>query len=448
MSAFKRKVNKRAKSASKKVNRFYLGESIDLVRFLMASCFYYNLILFLYYYQYQTGRCAFQPLLYIPSIVVVFVLHEIFRYIKQPALAAAAGILVTVLVFVYYPIDRMQFLLGLVMVLCLVTEFFTSGTRIDPSGTGGAWFLRVGNTVWGTGILVTMLLHIIIADNKRNMSIKPAECLRIMSVVLCIYILLLLIYRYLKLFFDYYRRKKKIDIVMKQQVKRVAGFAGIFAAGAGILIYFISMYLAGFFNQVIGFVGGLLSRITLTANDPESTQEPLKLNEAFPNEAQQLEEHLKIGQAGPFGKILTIVFMLIFAGFILYMIFMIYKSISNMSFTREADSDSIHVVRDESFQQLRRFRKFSFYKHGSGVNESIRRYYYRMLLRFRLKGKLGNITDMTAEDIRKDLSEDKKKEMYIKEITPIYQAARYGEKDLSRQEAEKAKELCEKMTDF
>ena len=431
----------------KKDKPMYLYFCMDTLRFLCFCCFCYTLLLLLDYTQFLSGSHAFAPAAYLPWLGLALLQHGNRSILRRMPLVLAGGAFVSFLCFRYYPSETRRLTAGWVMLAAVLLEWLGSLQHARMAKSGDVHILRREIVVWGAGSLFLMPIPWIFARRELSLTVKPSYCLRWMSVVFCCYILFLLLYEYAALFFGYFRRKKRVDPVMRQQVRRVMAFAAAFAAAAGIVIFLISGYGAG----LLGSLFAKIPAITGKKATPEPEMSAAPYDNTLPNNLQEsmenMEGQMKFGQAGPLGKILTVLFMLLFAATILYLLYRFYKSISGMTFNRAVESDEIHVETEEGTRQTSLRRRFHFYRHGSGVNESIRRSYYRMLVKLRMKGKLKDLSVMTTEDIEKEISKERKCKAQMEELTGLYQAARYGNDMLAAEDAENAKQLSESIAE-
>lgn len=439
------KLIKNTGNAPNKVgNRSGIRICMDIAAFLIAYCFYYTLMLFVFYFQYQAGNCQFMPLAYLPSILIFFLVHELIRRPENPWIAGISAGFAIFLTIILYPLRELKAVPGAILFVFAVVEFFSREKKIDKNGIGDALFLRLRNRIWGTGIIVLMVLHIIITIDGAQRAISPMYCLEIMCVILCVYFILFFLHKYMKMFYHYFRRKKQISFVMNEQVKRVLIFAGAFAAGVGVVIFIVSQYLSGALTKVFAAFIKWISGIELNIDKLDVAIKEAEYKSGLPLSdsgeiAKRTFEHSAV-----LSKLLYIILLLIVAAVLVYGIYVILRSFSKFKFVSDKNDD-FATDRQEFIVSTRKSEKSFFFRHGDSLNEKIRRYYYKMLLYFRKQGKLKRIEVMTAGDIAEILSEKKEQKKCMEEFTPIYEIARYSNESATKESVDKAKDISNRM---
>ena len=423
-----------------KIKRSGLRIALDAVSFFSAYCFYYCLMLFVFYFMYQAGNCDFKPLALLPTVFIFYLVHELIRIPENPWIAGILSLIVSLITCFYYPLEKLCFIPGIVLFIFAFVEFFSREKKIDRSGIGENWFIRIRNNIWGIGIVLVMVLHLILSARNTQREILPQECLFIMSIAACVYIITVFLHKYLKLFLQYFRRKKKISKLMNEQVKRVLVFVGSFAFGLGIIIFLFSRYFSVWLKTIFAKLLEWISGIKLM--DPIDTSKQAlenKMGVTLPDGNDIAVRAVK--GSSVFGQFLSFLFLLVVAVIIIYFIVMILRNMSKFKFVPEANDE--YSVEWQEMIISKDKGTYKFFKHGDSANEKIRKYYYRMLLSQRKKGKLKKIETMTAMDIEKELSEEKEQKESAEAFTPIYETARYSDTKVSKEDVEKAKELSQ-----
>lgn len=421
-----------------KIKRSGIRIALDVASFIAAYCFYYCLMIFMFYFMYQAGNCDFEPMALLHTVLIFYLVHEVIRIPENPWISGILAATVCVVTILYYPLEELFFLPGAVLTIFAFIEFFSREKKIDKSGLGDNWFIRIRNRIWGVGIVVVMIMHMILSARNTQRAILPSYCLYLMCLVGCVYIIMIFLHKYLKLFHQYFRRKKKISNVMNAQVKRVLVFAGSLAAGIGVFVFLFSPYFSQWltiiFKKLVEWISGIKIMDPIdTSSVPIEHKTPVTMSE---NNEIAIRA---VKGATVFGQVLSLVFMLIVTAIIIYCIVMILRNLSKFRFVSEATDE--YSVEWQEMIISKENGKRSFFRHGDSLNERIRKYYYRMLVSQRRSGKLKHIENMTSKDIEKELSEDISKKECIEEFTPIYDAARYSEASSSKEDVERAKEL-------
>lgn len=425
-----------------KIKRSGIRIAMDVVSFIAAYCFYYCLLLFMFYFMYQAGNCDFEPITLLPTVFIFYLVHEAIRIPENPWISGILAVVVCVVTVLYYPLEELFFLPGVILTIFAFIEFFSREKKIDKSGLGENWFIRIRNRIWGTGIVVVMILHMVLSARNTQRAILPSYCLYLMCLAGCVYILMVFLHKYLKIFHQYFRRKKRISSVMNAQVKRVLVFAGTLAAGIGVLIFLFSQYfsqwLTVIFKKLVEWISGIKIMDPIdTSSVPIEHKTPVTMSERNEIAIRAVKG------ASAFGQFLAFVFMLIVAAIIIYCIVMLLRNLSKFRFVSEATGE--YSVEWQEMIISKENGKRSLFRHGDSNNERIRKYYYRMLLQQRKKGRLKKIGTMTTADIEKEISFEISHKDSVEEFTPIYDSARYSAVSSSKEDVDKAKELLHRL---
>ena len=104
-------------------------KSIRVLNFLLSFCFFYCLLLFLYFNQYQfneekvrNGECAFQPFVYFSTIISFYLLYYVFRRFKNFIAILVLDLFIIVLSVAIYPINNQRYLLAAVMIMYIAVD--------------------------------------------------------------------------------------------------------------------------------------------------------------------------------------------------------------------------------------------------------------------------------------------------------------------------------------
>ena len=429
-------------TAPEKTYKNTMRIAIDVTGFLITFCFYYCLMLFLYYFQYSVGNCDFNPLLYLASVLIFYGVHKLFYVFVNPIIPSAISLILCFLVFAFYPIGKLKILLAIVLLIFAAMEFLTRDKKINKSGIGDALYLKLRNKVWGIGIGILMILHFLVNANGTDRSIKPTYCLTIMTGVLCVYIVLVFIDKYLKLFHNFFRRKKTIHPVMGKQVKKVLIFAGTFASGVGVIVFLFSGYFSKLLTIIFGGILKMLSKININPIDTSNQEETRYMEHVINESSGDFSTHSLSGTSA--GKFLAAIVSLAVAILVILGLIKILKSFSRFSFSENADEDMAEDKREFIVSTEKKHRHLSR-AFVSGNNERIRVLYIKLLKIFKKRKVLKKLENMTSGDIASEISDVNGCAIDIRPLTDIYDAARYSGEVSSKEAVEKAKEYSDKL---
>ena len=80
--------------------------------------------------------------------------------------------------------------------------------------------------------------------------------------------------------------------------------------------------------------------------------------------------------------------------------------------------------------------------YGNTNNEKIRKNYYKLIKYLSKKKALISTEKMTSGDIKTAISNNKVKSQYAKELTQLYDKARYSDANMKNDAVKKVKDLC------
>jgi len=427
------------KNSVKIHKRSGLRVAMDVTAFLATYCFFYCVMLFVVFFCYQAGFCEYEPLLYLPTIIIYFALHELMRRFENPWITGIIGIVFVVGTFFLYPTgNKIWMIPGIILFPYALIEFFTREKKIDKNGIGDTWIIRVKNTAWGIGIVVIMLLHSIISRGNTVRVIRPHTCLLHMSILLCIYIILCVLQRYMKVFHKYFRKKKQINPVLSEQVKKVIITVGCISVVVGIAIFIVSDHMAAILRIIVE------PYWEIDYYDYEVTNEELVIEPVY------YEDYARNGEVKQsktsavvlflLAKLIIFILVAIAVTVLIHAVIRILKNFARFRLKKQEEENFLDDKR-EFIVDTKKSKRFKLFKHGDSLNEKVRRYYYKLLLNKKHKGKLKRIKSMTVSDIQKELSETKAQESSMLQLSNIYEKARYSSDTVNKDEVDKAKNL-------
>lgn len=408
--------------------------AIDVVNFLISFCFYYCLMLFLYFYQYQVGNCDFEPLAYLASIVVFYLIHQVFNIFINPVIPAVINAVIIYITWFFYPIERLKIILILTLILFAIIDFLVRNKNIRKDGIGDNFYIRMSNHIWSAGMIVVFVLHMLLSSESVIRSVSPSDCLKIMCIIMCVFIILILVSNYLKLFHGHFRRKKKIHKVMQKQVRRVIIYAISFAAGIGFIVFIFSGFFSNMLSAILSWFLDLIGGIEIPAIlDTTIPDEHSHLNHAVSEGAGNISKYTRTGgsmeiSVGPIPAIALIVL-------IIWGIRRLLKSFSRFSMAKEMPTEMSKDMTEVIISTDEKQRKHLFFG-GRSFRARIRYNYAKVLMHFKKQGALKSAELMTCGQISDEIAKTP-----MNELSGIYEKARYSNAEIKREQVDKSQKL-------
>ncbi len=248
----------RKKRAALGTGKLKLGSSVGLLNFLMSFCFFFCLLLFLYFNRYQAdlersliGEADFQPEVYLGSITGFYLLHWIFCRVKKAWVMALADLAVVLCFCLLLPVRNERYLLGLALLFYVLTDCVQLGklaSRDDREME--IHFLGKSNFYWGVGILILMMGHFITARHGEiGLPCSSMVCTGWMLGTFFVYLILFMFQRYQYMFYHYFYKRKSIDQAVYGQTRKVLAFVLLVTGIAVGIVFTVVSLLTKLFNH-------------------------------------------------------------------------------------------------------------------------------------------------------------------------------------------------------
>lgn len=434
---------------------------LGVLNFLLSFCFFYCLMLFVYFNRYQAkpertlaGEVAFQPWIYLGSVASFFVLHQIFCRIRKLWGIILADMCVIVCSVLLIPISGDRYLLGIMLALYVFVDFVRLGKLEKKSDLEMEdHFVGKSNAYWGVGILLLLTGHFLTADHKSGLPMSSMQCMFWMLGVYFIYLVLYYFWKYEHMFDMHINKRKMVSQVAYGQMKKVIGFV-IFVAAAGTSLLFL---LAGMLTKVFEPYLDMLAKVLLglaalagisindsaygslfnsQGGDLPKLLEGQRQNGAIRHQAPT-SDSLRFFTTG---LLLVLLLLAVFA-----VAYMIFRKLATTAIPHKEDEDEILVV-DSGRERLQKGNGVLWRRRAEQTaNEQVRRTYRKMVVSQNRASKIRGLGRLTSGEIEEAVPKDGQAEEWMKEVTIVYDKARYSLKDVSMEDAGRVKTLCQQM---
>lgn len=437
---------------------------IHCINFLLSFCFFYCLLVFVYFNRYQAyplktlrGEAAFQPFVYLCSVCCFYILHQIFKNLKRVSLILLADAVVIGVSVYLFPIVGEKYLLGFALAFYVLTDFLILGNIEKRKDTEMELFFALKYAgYWGVGILLILIAHCITAEYESELPVTAASCTSILCVSLFVFLILFVIQKYAVYFYKHFYQKKAMNEVVKKQIMRVFAFVTLRTAAAGLAVFLLAAALTWIFAPYLSglyhIFDGVLSFLGMSVNDSEYA---FWFNSTGPDSSTFKEV---IRQQGSRNRndflmpVIQMILLLLFVIAVLLIFFMIYKKLKNASVVPVAEEEDTIVRKSENevIDTIR--KKADVLPKVYSPNEKIRQS-YRSLVSFKNKReKLNRLGKLTSGEIKESAAESPEEKALMEKITDTYDEVRYGDAVMDRQQAnafeakcQEVKKLCKKM---
>lgn len=433
---------------------------LGVLNFLLSFCFFYCLLLFVYFNRYQAvpertlaGEAAFQPWVYMGSVVSFFVLHQIFCRIKKLWGIVLADMCVIICSVVLLPVTGDRYLLGVVLIVYALADFVRLG-RLEKKNDLETedYFVGKSNRFWGVGILLLLTAHFLTANHKLGLPITSMQCMSWMLGVYFVYVVLYYFLKYEHMFYTSFKKRRTVNQAAYGQTRRVLVFV-IFAAAAGAaFVFLLSGMLTKIFEPYLDRLAklllGLASLAGISVSDSAYgslfNSKGGELPELLDGQRQNGAIQHQAASADTLRFAVTGILLLLLLLAFVAAAYMIFKKLAVTALLHREDEDEIVVV-DIPKERLQKKNGILRRKAGQTTNEQVRDSYRKMVARQNRVSKIPGLGKLTSGEIGEAVSGEGEAGAWMQEVTDVYDKARYSQGDVSMEEANRVKALCRQM---
>ncbi len=432
-------------NTSGKTRQFHSERFVLVINFLIQINFYYCLLLLGYFLLADRGKAVFQPFLYLGVTGIFLILYLIPRKFRRLWQIILLDILVIGASVMWYPLSYSRIWLGVVLLVFSAVELFVKGDSNDRARSI-VWFTN-NSGYWGVGIWLLIFLSVMMADDRSYAA--ASLCTRLMLIVFCVFFAEYLIQSYFYLIYDYFHRKKMIDSLDKKHVMRIVSLGTLCGVGISCIVYFLSGIVARLLDLVLEAVVRLWRMIWANYTgytdllNPAQTAAPAG-GETPKGNAREIIQYMNKNPLA--GKIAVIFAMAILLIVIMIVILYIYKMLRTTNYMSADEEDTVTVIRRQENEQSGQVVVRKRFRYGNSASEQIRRYYQKLVYQKNKERKIENLKNCTSGELAQQIPKTPQEKEDMKEMTALYDCARYRKELMPRSSAFRAKELYKKIT--
>lgn len=349
------------------------------------------------------------------------------------------------------PISGDRYLLGIVLALYVFVDFVRLGKLMKRNDLEMEdHFVGKSNAYWGVGILLLLAGHFLTADHKSELPQSSMNCMYLVLGVYFIYLVLYYVWKYEHMFCVHINKRKTMSKAAYGQTKRVLVFVLFSAAAGAALVFLLSGVLTKVFEPYLDILSRSLLELASLAGISINDSAYGSLFDSKGGEVPKLMEGQKHhGSIQHYastpdtlrffvtGILVLLLLLAVFAA-----AYMIFRKLAATAIPHREDDDKIVVV-DSGRERLQKGKgALRRRRMAQTANEQVRRSYYKMVVAQNRALKIQGLGRLTSGEIEEAVSDGGQAEEQMKEVTAIYDRARYSQKDVSTEDADRMQMLC------
>lgn len=428
--------------------------------FCSSFCFYYCFMLFVFYNRYEVNQGAFEPVKYLLSAALFFVVYMIFDKVNNLYFAVVAATAILILTVCFYPVSGMHLLNAVPMVVYIMFRIYDR-RRYQPK-----------LNVWrGYGIVALTGLHIITSGDNTQPAFSSQKCLKLMSIVFVIYLVLFLGLKFIRVLDEYYfnvtgntnyghiRRKiifskNKSDNAfqnlntdskcLQKHIRKSLFLFNTSIVGIGAIIIVVTQYFTNIVTYLFGLLNNVLNGFKLSPVEIEQSQNSARKYDIFVPKGSGNNYERTLMDSGMLRMVFNFIFTIVIIAAIVYFVRLIYRKVMGMKKFANDESDEIVNMSEADYDIYRASDAVSKIRYGSSANEQMRRLYRNTIMYLHKKQKIRQLDNKTVKEIEEpaNCEVDTK---YLQDLSDKYEYARYSNEKISVETLHEMKKLCKQL---
>lgn len=405
----------------------------------MKGLVLYCILLMTNFWKYQEGAGDFQPLLTASIVLLPMALSYIYCKWKDlsctllhaavTALWCAFGAL-TVSNGIYYIIAAV-----VAMGESLFQKFFLG----DMDARRYARRYKMQNYI-KYGVMIAMISMIMLQYSNpvsEQHPISPTTCCGYMVAAFGVYVLSIILYRYMFLQYNYFRQKERVGGYAYRQLKRM----NVIMAIVALFLISLAMLLAdeGVVKLAEKLLAGIME-ILIALGVTGLSKIKTKQLETGSKAVEVAEGNWKVQKARPAAQIPDGLIDLVIVLVVGYVLFKIYKRFAANYKTGNDEAEYIRVndEKEKFFSTIKSTGKETGFSNNN--RGKIRKLYYKMINAGIDKSTRSAVQGKTARELTEMFSKPYDRDN-ARKMTKIYEKARYSQEECTDQDVEEMKEL-------
>lgn len=420
------------------------GNIVDIIQNIMFLQVVFCAMITVYYIRFQSGKTDFQPYIYLLISFQTFFIIILETYVDE-FLKLAAGETVFVLLLSYIvPIsnEKIWFILSCV-ILCMRSLYNYKFIYSNTVSYSQRYRTINRSKIQMAAIIVLFFIHVWTSDKWTDELINSSKiCNYYMIASFAVFLMMMIVSKYAFKYYEYYRREQNEDEKTTKQL--MYSFIIIFAAAA-IIIFIIFIFFGGIITPIISGLIDLILKLFFSVLlkifniDLQGNRDDIvtQLSTSVVDVAR-LDKVTR--EDSPIASIVPYFLLMIGIGAVLYLVWSIYKNILS-NYITETDNVEFVSIKKTLADYEKSEKNSSKVRFGKNNNDKIRKYYYNSVIKNSKKYNISLDNTKTPVEIKDSLPQNIEEKGLMKELTDIYETARYSNKNLTDADVDKAKNL-------
>lgn len=417
------------------------GLAVDLLGAAMKGLALYTVLLTTNFWLYQEGGGAFQPVLL--GLIVPFMMLLAYIYCRFDDgicfdLHMAAGLVGGITA--YYLFSN-TFYVIMAIVIAIADSLFQKFVLGDMDSRRYAKRYKMQYyTKWGVIMaIVSIVMSVYSNQPNEGAPISPQVCNYYMIGAFAVYLLLIVLLKYMFLQYNYFRQKESIGNHSYAQMKRMNLIIGVSCAlFIGLAVLMLNETIVNLATKMIlAVLGGLaglgifgLSKIELSKlENGSAVVDGVTTGEMPVIEARPTSEFPVEG-----------VCMVILIAAVIYSLWKLYKSFAANYKTGSDEAEYIRMEEDKKIRFSTVYSKKQESHFSNNNRGKIRKMYYKDMSARIKQSKCTDIKGKTPRELAESYSIPKNRKQ-IHEMTDIYRKARYSNEECMSETVNRMREL-------